>query len=61
MGIAGALSFSSVARAAEEVSDALVGLNKLSPFDAANDEELWNRLAQAYTVSPTVLNLNNGA
>jgi selenocysteine lyase/cysteine desulfurase len=60
IGIAGALSASSVAHAAGNVSDALLGLNKLSPFDAASDEELWNRLAQAYTVSPTILNLNNG-
>src|SRR5690349_14578590 len=60
VGIAGALSISSLARAAEDVGHALVDLNKLSPFDAANDEELWNRLAQAYTVSPSILNLNNG-
>jgi selenocysteine lyase/cysteine desulfurase len=60
IGIAGALSASSLAVAAEDVSDALIHLNKLSPLDAASDEELWNRLAQAYTVSPTILNLNNG-
>jgi hypothetical protein len=24
------------------------------------DEELWARIAQAYTVSPNILNLNNG-
>src|SRR5690606_12772323 len=45
---------------AEDVSDALFSLNKLSPLDAAGDEELWARMAQAYTVSPTILNLNNG-
>lgn len=45
---------------AEDVSDALVELNKLSPLDAADDEDLWARMAQAYTVSPTILNLNNG-
>ena len=44
----------------KNVSDALIGLNKLSPNDAVNDEELWERMAQAYTVSPNMLNLNNG-
>lgn len=61
-GIAGTLSLSPLAyaAAAENVSDALVSLNKLSPIEAANDDELWDRMAQAYTVSPTILNLNNG-
>ena len=45
---------------AEDVSDALIELNKLSPSQALNDEELWARMAQAYTVSPNILNLNNG-
>jgi len=61
-GMAGAMSltpFLSQAKA-EDVSDALVELNKLSPLDAADDEDLWVRMAQAYTVSPTILNLNNG-
>jgi selenocysteine lyase/cysteine desulfurase len=44
----------------EDISDALLSLNKLSPGAAVNDEELWARMAQAYTVSPTLLNLNNG-
>ena len=48
------------AAAAENVSDALVSLNKLSPLEAVNDDELWARMAQAYTVSPNILNLNNG-
>ncbi|MBS1507684.1 MAG: aminotransferase class V-fold PLP-dependent enzyme [Bacteroidetes bacterium] len=62
LGMAGAMSltpFLSQAMA-EDVSDALVELNKLSPLDAADDEDLWARMAQAYTVSPTILNLNNG-
>ena len=46
--------------APEDISDVLFSLNKLSPLDAAGDEELWARMAQAYTVSPTILNLNNG-
>jgi selenocysteine lyase/cysteine desulfurase len=45
---------------AEDVADALQSLNKLSPLQAANDEDLWARMAQAYTVSPNILNLNNG-
>jgi selenocysteine lyase/cysteine desulfurase len=45
---------------AEDISDALLSLNKLSPSQAVNDEELWSRMAQAYTVSPSILNLNNG-
>jgi selenocysteine lyase/cysteine desulfurase len=61
-GIAGALSLSPFATKArsEDVSEALFSLNKLSPFEAANDDELWARMAQAYTVSPNILNLNNG-
>lgn len=62
LGVAGALSLSSVAQqaAAENLSDALFNLNKLSPHEALNDEDLWSRMAQAYTVSPNILNLNNG-
>lgn len=62
VGAAGALSLTPlISKAmAEDVSDALVSLNKLSPLEAMNDEELWARMAQAYTVSPNLLNLNNG-
>lgn len=62
IGLTGAMSltpFLSRARS-EDISDALLSLNKKSPLEAANDEELWSRVAQAYTVSPTILNLNNG-
>ncbi len=60
--LAGAASLSTLSfRAqAEDISDALLELNLLSPEDAAGDEDLWARMAQAYTVSPTILNLNNG-
>jgi selenocysteine lyase/cysteine desulfurase len=44
----------------EDISDALLKLNKVTPSEAVNDEELWARLAQAYTVSSSILNLNNG-
>ncbi|MBK5277586.1 MAG: aminotransferase class V-fold PLP-dependent enzyme [Bacteroidia bacterium] len=62
LGVAGALSLTPlISKAiAEDISDALVSLNKLSPFEAINDEDLWARMAQAYTVSPNILNLNNG-
>ncbi len=61
-GAASALSLTPLISSAlaEDVSDALVSLNKLSPVEAMNDEDLWARMAQAYTVSPTILNLNNG-
>lgn len=62
VGAAGTLALTPLAQKAlaEDVSDALFSLNKLSPFHAANDEELWARMAQAFTVSPSILNLNNG-
>lgn len=62
LGLAGAMSLTPMLSKAmaEDVSDALVELNKLSPLEAANDEDLWSRMAQAYTVTPNILNLNNG-
>lgn len=60
--IAGPLSFSGFAAnaIAEDIADALLTLNKVPAAVPTNDEELWARLAQAYTVSPAILNLNNG-
>jgi selenocysteine lyase/cysteine desulfurase len=62
LGAAGALSLAPlVAKAmAEDVSDALTTLNRLPPAEAVQDEDLWARMAQAYTVTPNILNLNNG-
>jgi len=62
LGMAGAMSLTPflASAMAEDISDALVSLNELSPEDAANEEDLWARMAQAYTVSPNLLNLNNG-
>lgn len=59
---AGALSLAPLVSQAisEDISDALFSLNKLSPLAAATDEDLWARMAQAYTVNPNILNLNNG-
>ena len=45
---------------AEDVGDALHTMTRASSGLAINDEELWARIAQAFTVSPTILNLNNG-
>lgn len=45
---------------AEELSDSLLRLNELSPEEAARDEDLWRGIQQAYTVSPNIINLNNG-
>jgi selenocysteine lyase/cysteine desulfurase len=42
------------------VAEALAELNMLSTEAAVLDEDLWARMAQAYTVSPNILNLNNG-
>lgn len=62
IGTASALSLTPLVSHAisEDISDALFSLNKLSPLEAAGDEDLWVRMAQAYTVSPNLLNLNNG-
>jgi selenocysteine lyase/cysteine desulfurase len=62
IGMAGALSISPFMQQtmAEDISDAMLSLEKLSPSAAALDEDLWARMAQAYTVSPNILNLNNG-
>ena len=62
LGIASAFSLTPFVHqaVAEDISEALVSLNKLSPANASSDEELWARMAQAYTVSPNILNLNNG-
>ena len=62
IGLASAASLVSMSgqAIAADISDALVSLNKLTPGQAFNDEDLWARMAQAYTVSPNLLNLNNG-
>lgn len=59
---AGGLSLSSLFQKsiAEDVSDALVTLNNLTPVEAAQNEDLWARIQQAYTTSTSIINLNNG-
>jgi len=62
IGLAGAFSLTPFVQKAmaEDISDAMLSLGKLSPTVAALDEDLWARMAQAYTVSPNIMNLNNG-
>ncbi len=62
LGIAGAASLTPIITQAlaEDVADAMLQLDKLDVANAINDEELWARMAQAFTVSPSILNLNNG-
>ncbi len=54
----GAVTFGSLSTQAkaEKISEALASMNQLSPLAAATDESLWDTMAQAYTVSPNVLN-----
>ena len=61
-GAGGALSLSPFVThlRAGELSDSLLRLNELSPEEAAQDEDLWRGIQQAYTVSPNIINLNNG-
>jgi selenocysteine lyase/cysteine desulfurase len=44
----------------QNLANALYSLNTASFPAVINDEELWARMAQAYTVSSGIINLNNG-
>jgi len=44
----------------ERVEAAAKKIAHLSPFDAAEDEDFWFTVRQAYTVSSNIINLNNG-
>jgi selenocysteine lyase/cysteine desulfurase len=59
---AGSLSITSLFQKslAEDISQAMIEMNQLSPDLAAQDEEIWARIQQAYTTSPNIINLNNG-
>ncbi|MFY0593218.1 aminotransferase class V-fold PLP-dependent enzyme [Roseivirga sp.] len=59
---AGTLSLSSFFKKslAEDIADAFGELHKLNPIAAAQNEELWARIQQAYTTSSAIINLNNG-
>jgi selenocysteine lyase/cysteine desulfurase len=45
---------------AAEINAANKKIKHLSPADAAADEDYWSVIQQAYTVSPAIINLNNG-
>lgn len=59
---AGTLSIGSLFQKsiAADIAEAFQELNTLSPQDAAQNEELWVRIQQAYTTSTQIINLNNG-
>lgn len=59
---ASALTLSTLASQAmaEDVADALLTIRRKSINEAVTDELQWARIAQAFTVSRNVLNLNNG-
>src|SRR5205814_10386465 len=44
----------------EDVHAASRKIEHLSPADAAQNEDYWATIRQAYTVSPNIINLNNG-
>lgn len=45
---------------ADDMKDALKSIQDLSFNDQIKDKVFWSRIKQAYTVSPSILNLNNG-
>jgi len=51
-----ALSFADM----DAITDAGKKIDDLSPLDAAADEDFWFTVQQAFTVSPNIINLNNG-
>jgi selenocysteine lyase/cysteine desulfurase len=60
--IAGAFSTNSLFNQilAEGISTANKKVQHLSPTEVATDEDYWSTIQQAYTVSPNIINLNNG-
>lgn len=45
---------------AKELSNSATRIKNMSASDAAKDSDFWHWVRQAYTVSPNVINLNNG-
>jgi selenocysteine lyase/cysteine desulfurase len=45
---------------AASLQEASLRIRDLSPAEAARNEEYWSTIARAYTVSPQIINLNNG-
>lgn len=59
---AGSLSIGSLfsKSIAADIVEAFHELNTLDPLSAAQNEDLWARIQQAYTTSSSIINLNNG-
>ncbi|MGE5106408.1 MAG: aminotransferase class V-fold PLP-dependent enzyme, partial [Sphingobacteriales bacterium] len=59
---AGSFGFLAIANNvfAKEAIQQFEKFHALPPNDALNDEDFWNWVKEAYTVSPNILNLNNG-
>ena len=45
---------------AETIEDAAKKISFKTPLEAAQDEEFWRTVRLAYSVSPSIINLNNG-
>jgi len=45
---------------AEELKSAINKISHLPPAEAAKDEDFWRFIQQSYTVSASIINLNNG-
>ena len=60
--LAGAFSVNSLFNQAHatEWEKASQKINHLSPAQAAEDEDYWSVIQRSYTVSPNIINLNNG-
>ena len=60
--IASALSLGSISNKlmAESIQDAVASLHKLPIQEAIAEDDLWRMVQQAYTISPSLINLNNG-
>jgi selenocysteine lyase/cysteine desulfurase len=46
--------------AAKQIQEAGETILDLTPAEAAHNEDYWHTIQQAYTVSPNIINLNNG-
>ncbi len=55
-----ALSSATVASLFENVNAAGKGVDHLSPFEVALDEDYWSNIQQAFSVTRGIVNLNNG-
>jgi len=60
-GIAGGITFFSLARPGfAGITEAARSIAHLSPLESAGDEDFWGWVRESYTVSPNIINLNNG-